>query len=153
MTTRRRLSALQPAKAVAPAVDRRGVAVAMGLLTAPFGWDGTFTQMGWFFTKAALLTFGGAYAVLRCMHQGRALRLADADADDRRPRLGETTPGPLIMVVAFVGFIGGYVQPSRRNMLRRRCTGGDAGDLVHLPAFVSCSSSPAGRWWSRPTTN
>jgi chromate transporter len=42
----------------------------MGLLTALFGWDGTFTQMGWFFTKAALLTFGGAYAVLPYVYQG-----------------------------------------------------------------------------------
>lgn len=39
-------------------------ALALGLLTAAFGWQGALTQMGWFFTKAALLTFGGAYAVL-----------------------------------------------------------------------------------------
>jgi chromate transporter len=42
----------------------------MGLLTLAFGWDGTLTQMGWFFTKAALLTFGGAYAVLPYVYQG-----------------------------------------------------------------------------------
>ena len=36
----------------------------MALLTLSFGWSGTLTQMGWFFTKAALMTFGGAYAVL-----------------------------------------------------------------------------------------
>jgi chromate transporter len=41
----------------------------MGLLTASYGW-GTLTQMGWFFTKAALLTFGGAYAVLPYVYQG-----------------------------------------------------------------------------------
>ncbi|HEX4551045.1 chromate efflux transporter [Pseudomonas sp.] len=84
----------------------------MGLLTALFGWDGTFTQMGWFFTKAALLTFGGAYAVLPYVYQGAVghygwltpTQMIDGLA------LGETTPGPLIMVVAFVGFIGGYVQ-------------------------------------------
>jgi chromate transporter len=40
------------------------------LLTATYGWDGTLTQMGWFFTKAALLTFGGAYAVLPYVYQG-----------------------------------------------------------------------------------
>ncbi|WP_210558698.1 MULTISPECIES: chromate efflux transporter [unclassified Pseudomonas] len=86
----------------------------MGLLTALFGWDGTFTQMGWFFTKAALLTFGGAYAVLPYVYQGAVghygwltpTQMIDGLA------LGETTPGPLIMVVAFVGFIGGYVQPA-----------------------------------------
>jgi chromate transporter len=37
---------------------------AIGILFTLYGWDGSFTQMGWFFTKAALLTFGGAYAVL-----------------------------------------------------------------------------------------
>jgi len=86
----------------------------MALLTALFGWDGTFTQMGWFFTKAALLTFGGAYAVLPYVYQGAVghygwltpTQMIDGLA------LGETTPGPLIMVVAFVGFIGGYVQPA-----------------------------------------
>jgi chromate transporter len=87
-------------------------AVPMGLLTANYGWDHTLTQMGWFFTKAALLTFGGAYAVLPYVYQGAVghygwltpQQMIDGLA------LGETTPGPLIMVVAFVGFIGGYVQ-------------------------------------------
>ena len=66
--------------------------------------------MGWFFTKAALLTFGGAYAVLPYVYQGAveqhhwltATQMIDGLA------LGETTPGPLIMVVAFVGFVGGW---------------------------------------------
>ena len=86
----------------------------MALLTMLFGWDGTFTQMGWFFTKAALLTFGGAYAVLPYVYQGAVghygwltpTQMIDGLA------LGETTPGPLIMVVAFVGFVGAYVQPT-----------------------------------------
>src|SRR5450830_611816 len=75
-----------------------------------YGWDAAFTQMGWFFTKAALLTFGGAYAVLPYVYQGAVehyhwltpLQMMDGLA------LGETTPGPLIMVVAFVGFVGGW---------------------------------------------
>jgi chromate transporter len=46
------------------------VALPMGLLTASYGWEHTLTQMGWFFTKAALLTFGGAYAVLPYVYQG-----------------------------------------------------------------------------------
>ncbi|MFZ2542364.1 MAG: chromate efflux transporter [Gallionella sp.] len=87
-------------------------AVAMLLLVEQFGWQGTFTQMGWFFTKAALLTFGGAYAVLPYVYQGAVehyhwltpLQMMDGLA------LGETTPGPLIMVVAFVGFVGGWSQ-------------------------------------------
>ncbi|NNM68709.1 MAG: chromate efflux transporter [Gallionella sp.] len=84
----------------------------MALLTAEFGWDHTLTQMGWFFTKAALLTFGGAYAVLPYVYQGAVGHygwLTTAQMMDGLA-LGETTPGPLIMVVAFVGFVGGYVK-------------------------------------------
>ncbi len=86
--------------------------VPMGLLTASVGWHHTLTQMGWFFTKAALLTFGGAYAVLPYVYQGAVGHygwLNPAQMIDGLA-LGETTPGPLIMVVAFVGFIGGYVK-------------------------------------------
>ena len=85
----------------------------MGLLTVSFGWGGTLTQMGWFFTKAALLTFGGAYAVLPYVYQGAVGHygwLSPTQMIDGLA-LGETTPGPLIMVVAFVGFVGGYVHP------------------------------------------
>ena len=85
----------------------------MGVLCALFGWDGTLTQMAWFFTKAALLTFGGAYAVLPYVYQGAVEHfgwLTPTQMIDGLA-LGETTPGPLIMVVAFVGFIGAYVQP------------------------------------------
>ena len=81
-----------------------------GMLYALYGWHGTLTQIGWFFTKAALLTFGGAYAVLPYVYQGgvehyqwlSATQMIDGLA------LGETTPGPLIMIVAFVGFVGGW---------------------------------------------
>jgi chromate transporter len=82
-------------------------------LYALFGWDATLTQMAWFFTKAALLTFGGAYAVLPYVYQGAVGHygwLTPAQMIDGLA-LGETTPGPLIMVVAFVGFVGAYVQP------------------------------------------
>ncbi|MEW5881952.1 MAG: chromate efflux transporter [Pseudomonadota bacterium] len=83
---------------------------AMGALAAWQGWHGTLTQMGWFFTKAALLTFGGAYAVLPYVFQGAVEHyqwLTTAQMIDGLA-LGETTPGPLIMVVAFVGFVGGW---------------------------------------------
>ncbi|HZT56343.1 MAG TPA: chromate transporter, partial [Burkholderiaceae bacterium] len=87
-------------------------AAAMGALVAAVGIDGTLTQMGWFFTKAALLTFGGAYAVLPYVYQGAVEHqhwLTGAQMIDGLA-LGETTPGPLIMVVAFVGFVGGWVR-------------------------------------------
>ena len=84
----------------------------MGLLTWLFGWEGTLTQMGWFFTKAALLTFGGAYAVLPYVYQGAIGHYAWLTPTQMIDglALGETTPGPLIMVVAFVAFVGAYVQ-------------------------------------------
>ncbi len=87
-------------------------ALPMGLLTLTYGWQHTLTQMGWFFTKAALLTFGGAYAVLPYVYQGAVSHfgwLTPTQMIDGLA-LGETTPGPLIMVVAFVGFVGGYVK-------------------------------------------
>ena len=119
----------------------------MGLLTWLYGWDGTLTQMAWFFTKAALLTFGGAYAVLPMFTRGhRPLRLADADADDRWAGTGETTPGPLIMVVAFVAFIGAYC--SRYSVAIRALSAALAAALVtwftFLPSFLFIL--PAGRW-------
>ena len=86
--------------------------IPMTLLTSVFGWDHTLTQMGWFFTKAALLTFGGAYAVLPYVYQGAVGHYAWLTPTQMIDglALGETTPGPLIMVVAFVGFVGGYVK-------------------------------------------
>lgn len=86
--------------------------LAMGALVAWGGLDHTLTQMGWFFTKAALLTFGGAYAVLPYVYQGAVEHhqwLSAAQMIDGLA-LGETTPGPLIMVVAYVGFMGGWLK-------------------------------------------
>ena len=87
---------------------------ALGLvaLAMHYGMTNPLTQMGWFFTKAALVTFGGAYAVLPYVFQSAveqhqwlsATQMMDGLA------LGETTPGPLIMIVAFVGFMGGWTK-------------------------------------------
>ncbi|MEP7182154.1 MAG: chromate efflux transporter [Betaproteobacteria bacterium] len=85
---------------------------ALAMLVASYGPGATLPRMGWFFTKAALLTFGGAYAVLPYVYQGAVetyawltpVQMIDGLA------LGETTPGPLIMVVAFVGFVGGWTK-------------------------------------------
>ncbi|WP_404651359.1 chromate efflux transporter [Raoultella terrigena] len=82
----------------------------MGTLYLTLGQEHPITQMSWFFTKAALLTFGGAYAVLPYIYQGAVINnhwLTPTQMIDGLA-LGETTPGPLIMVVAFVGFVGGY---------------------------------------------
>ncbi len=85
---------------------------AMLILYTNYGWQGTLTQMGWFFTKAALVTFGGAYAVLPYVYQGGVEHYAWLTGTQMIDglALGETTPGPLIMVVAFVGFVGGWTK-------------------------------------------
>jgi chromate transporter len=85
-------------------------AFVMAMLVTSYGWEGTLTQMGWFFTKAALVTFGGAYAVLPYVYQGGVEQYAWLTGTQMIDglALGETTPGPLIMVVAFVGFVGGW---------------------------------------------
>jgi chromate transporter len=87
-------------------------AITLGLLAALFGWAHTLTQMGVFFTQAALLTFGGAYAVLPFVTQAAVQQYGWLSAAQMMDglALGETTPGPLIMVVAFVGFLGGHSQ-------------------------------------------
>ncbi len=68
--------------------------------------------MGIFFTKAAVVTFGGAYAVLPYIYQGGVDQYQWLTAHQMMDglALGETTPGPLIMVVAFVGFVGATVK-------------------------------------------
>jgi chromate transporter len=133
---------------------RLGIVIALGLLlwavplagvAAWQGWLGTLPQMGWFFTKAALLTFGGAYAVLPYVYQGAVEQqgwLTGTQMIDGLA-LGETTPGPLIMVVAFVGFVGGWQASDLAALLgpdRRFAAGALAAALVtwftFLPSFV-----------------
>lgn len=87
-------------------------ALPLALAVVWWGWQNNWGEMGWFFTKAALLTFGGAYAVLPYVYQGAVQQFAWLSAGQMMDglALGESTPGPLIMVVAFVGFLGGYQQ-------------------------------------------
>ena len=74
------------------------------------GWNGILALMARFFTRVALLSFGGAYAVMPYVAQGAVERFGWLSAGQMLDglALGETTPGPLIMVVAFVGFMGGW---------------------------------------------
>ncbi|AUM13329.1 chromate transporter [Ketobacter alkanivorans] len=85
---------------------------AMAVLWWSVGPQHDLTLMGWFFTKAALLTFGGAYAVLPYVVQGGVEHYGWLSATQMMDglALGETTPGPLIMVVSFVGFVGGWTK-------------------------------------------
>jgi chromate transporter len=74
---------------------------------------GTLSDMGWFFSKAALVTFGGAYAVLAYVDQAAVGAFGWLRPGQMAVGLGlaESTPGPLIMVLEFVGFVGAYQHP------------------------------------------
>jgi chromate transporter len=120
-------------------------AAPMLLLVLGLGWPHTLTQMAWFFTKAALLTFGGAYAVLPYVYQGAVGTYAWLSPTQMIDglALGETTPGPLIMVVAFVAFMGGYQSTDVVALVsgqHRFLAGALAAGLVtwftFLPSFI-----------------
>jgi chromate transporter len=123
------------------------IVTGIALWAAPLAWlasahgEPTLARMAWFFTKAALLTFGGAYAVLPYVVQGAvhehgwltAAQMIDGLA------LGETTPGPLIMVVTFVGFVGGYAQAlfgADRAWLAGAAAAAVVTWFTFLPSFV-----------------
>lgn len=104
------------------------------------GVGSTLTDMAQFFTGAALLTFGGAYAVLPYVVQGAVQQYGWLSASQMIDglALGETTPGPLIMIVAFVGFLGGW---SSQTLGLSPLAAGMAGALVatvftFLPSFL-----------------
>lgn len=77
------------------------------------GWDQTLFKEGLFFSKAAVVTFGGAYAVLPYVAQQAVEKFGWLQTGQMMDGLGlaETTPGPLIMVLQFVGFMGGWAKP------------------------------------------
>jgi chromate transporter len=77
------------------------------------GWDHTLFKEGLFFSKAAVVTFGGAYAVLPYVAQQAVEKFGWLQTGQMMDGLGlaETTPGPLIMVLQFVGFMGGWNEP------------------------------------------
>jgi chromate transporter len=79
-------------------------------LTLWLGRDHVFVQEGWFFSKAAVVTFGGAYSVLAYIAQEAVATFAWLEPGEMLDGLGmaETTPGPLIQVVQFVGYMGAF---------------------------------------------
>jgi chromate transporter len=83
------------------------------LVALATGGDGVYTTQGLFFAGTALVTFGGAYAVLAFVAQHAVQTYGWLTADDmaRGLALAETTPGPLIMVVQFVAFLGAHADP------------------------------------------
>jgi chromate transporter len=98
----------------------RIAAVCLALWIAPIvvigitrGWNDILVQQGIFFSKAALITFGGAYAVLPYVAQQAVEHYHWVNTSQMMAglALAETTPGPLIMVLQFVGFIGAWQNP------------------------------------------
>jgi len=137
---------LAESAAVKPTWGRaaRVIAVCGGLWAAPIvavawwqGWTGTLAQEGLFFSKAAMVTFGGAYAVLPYVAQQAvethhwlgATQMLDGLA------FAETTPGPLIMVLQFVGFMGGFNHPGALSPLMAATLGAAITTWV---TFVPC---------------
>jgi chromate transporter len=105
-----------------PSAARSAIVLIVGLaawlipIAAVAAWRGpgdTLTEMGWFFSQASLITFGGAYAVLSYINVAAVARFGWLLPGQMVVGLGlaETTPGPLIMVVEFVGFVGAYQHP------------------------------------------
>lgn len=127
---------------VARAVKVCGVCLALWwapvlLLGAWLGWNHAVFREGVFFSKAAMVTFGGAYAVLPYVSQQAVEHFGWLDAGQMLDGLGlaETTPGPLIMVLQFVGFLGGWHHPGQLRPL----LAGTLGALVTTWAtFVPC---------------
>ncbi len=109
----------------------------IALLAAALGAENVFTQIAVFFSKAAVVTFGGAYAVLAYIAQEAVSTYGWLQAGEMLDGLGmaETTPGPLIQVVQFVGFMGAYRHPGEMAPM----TAGFLGAvLTTWVTFVPC---------------
>jgi chromate transporter len=100
-------------------------------------WNHTLPQEGLFFSKAAMVTFGGAYAVLPYVSQQAVEHQRWLRADQMLDGLGlaETTPGPLIMVLQFVGFLGGWHHPGNLPPLLAATLG---AAITTWTTFVPC---------------
>lgn len=107
------------------------------LLYLFLGPDDIFTQIGVFFSKMAMVTFGGAYAVLAYVAQEAVQHYGWLKPNEMLDGLGmaETTPGPLIMVLQFVGFMGAYRDPGSLGPMTAATL---AAILTTWVTFVPC---------------
>ena len=142
----RRRSAKPPPAHARPALgwSLRVTAVCLLLWLGPViallltrGGDDVFTMIAVFFSKMAVVTFGGAYAVLAYVAQQAVETYGWLEPGEMLDGLGlaETTPGPLIMVVQFVGFMGAYRDP---GTLQPMIAGTLGGILTTWVTFVPC---------------
>ncbi len=130
----------RPARLAAGA--RRAGAVALAAWLVPVAalvaWQGgTYADIAWFFSKMAVVTVGGAYAVLAYVAQEAVTSYGWLSADEMLTGLGlaETTPGPLILVLQFVGFLAGFRAP---GALSGVAGGVAASALVLWVTFTPC---------------
>jgi chromate transporter len=103
------------------------------------GWDSVFVAQGLFFSKVAVVTFGGAYAVLAYIAQQAVEVQGWLTAGEMLDGLGmaETTPGPLIQVVQFVGFLGAYRAPGTLDPMSAALIGSVVTTWVtYAPCFL-----------------
>jgi chromate transporter len=109
----------------------------VALLYVTLGPDNVFTQIGVFFSKMAVVTFGGAYAVLAYVAQEAVQNYQWLRPGEMLDGLGmaETTPGPLIMVLQFVGFLGAYRDAGSLGALQAATIGAILATWV---TFVPC---------------
>ncbi len=107
------------------------------LLMFFLGRGNTFTEIGLFFSQAAMVTFGGAYAVLAYIAQQAVNTYGWLEPGEMLTGLGmaETTPGPLIQVVQFVGFMGAYRDPGALSPVAAGVLG---SVLTAWVTFVPC---------------
>jgi len=107
------------------------------LVTLLFGETSLWTQIGAFFGKVALVAFGGAYAILAYVAQAAVQQMHWLSAPQMLDglALAETTPGPLILVLTYVGFIAGFQQPAPFSPLFGGLLG---GMLASWMSFAPC---------------
>jgi chromate transporter len=113
--------------------------VPVGALLALFGQANVFTQIALFFSKMAMVTFGGAYAVLAYVAQQAVEHYHWVQPREMLDGLGmaETTPGPLIMVLQFVGFMAAFRDPGTLSPMLAGTLGGLVATWVTFtPCFL-----------------
>jgi chromate transporter len=111
--------------------------VPVAVVLGTFGSDNVFSEIATFFSTMAVVTFGGAYAVLAYVAQQAVEGYGWLQPGEMLDGLGmaETTPGPLIMVLQFVGFMGAYRDPGGLSPLMAGTLG---GLLTTWVTFVPC---------------
>ncbi len=133
---------------VRPTLARTARVLAVGLtvwlvpllvVAAAAGFDSVLAEEALFFSVMSLVTFGGAYAVLAYVNQAAVIRYGWLTADEMAVglSLAETTPGPLILVVAFVGFLGAFREPGSLGPVAAGVVGASvAAWATFVPSFL-----------------